>query len=78
MARPMRTNSPCSDLRIRRRIAERARPVTAMSSQPGSGAGVPERMISTTSPFWMRVRSGRWRPLILAPTQVSPTSVCTA
>ncbi|MCY1248576.1 hypothetical protein D9M72_620210 [compost metagenome] len=59
-------------------MAERALPVTTISSHAGGGTWIPERMISTSSPLLRRVTSGMMRPLILAPTQVSPMLVWTA
>ena len=78
----MRTPRPEYCLRmaflVARRMAERALPVTTTDSQAAGGTCALERMISTSSPFFSSVISGMMRPLTLAPTQVSPTSVCTA
>ncbi len=65
-------------VRIKRRIAALALPVTTKRSQVGDGVCAFEVMISTWSPLESCVRSGSMRPLILAPTQVSPTWLCTA
>ncbi|MNV60572.1 hypothetical protein D3C71_1530380 [compost metagenome] len=65
-------------MRVARRMAERALPVTTTSSHAAGGTCTPERMISTSSPLLSRVTSGMIRPLILAPTVVSPILVCTA
>ena len=77
-ARPSRTNSSRSVRRMWRRMAERARPVRVSERQFAGTAGLWPRITSTTSPLDRGVRSGRSSPLILAPTVVSPTSVCTA
>jgi hypothetical protein len=53
-------------------------PVTTSDSQAAGGACALERVISTSSPFCSSVISGAMRPLILAPTQLLPTSVWTA
>ena len=78
----MRAPSPEYCLRmaflVARRMAARALPVTTIDSQAAGGTCALERMISTSSPFFSSVISGMMRPLTLAPTQVSPTSVCTA
>ena len=46
--------------------------------QSGGTAACPPRITSTMSPLLSTVRKGRSSPLILTPTQVSPTSVWTA
>ena len=56
----------------------RALPVTTKRSQVGDGVCALEVTISTWSPLPSWVRSGTSRPLILAPTQVSPISEWTA
>jgi hypothetical protein len=56
----------------------RALPVTTKLSQVGDGVCAREVMISTWSPLRSCERSGTIRPLIFAPTQVLPTSECTA
>ena len=56
----------------------RALAVTTNRSQVGDGVCAFEVMISTWSPFCSTVRSGISRPLILAPTHLSPISECTA
>jgi len=65
-------------LRMKRRMRDRALPVTTKLSQVGDGVCVLERRISTWSPFFSSLLSGTRRPFTLAPTQVSPTSECTA
>jgi hypothetical protein len=74
----MAMNSPRSAVRVRRRMAERARPVTARLSQCAWAAGRSPRRTSIVSPFSSMVRSGRSCPLMRAPIVVSPISVWTA
>ena len=64
--------------RAARRMAERALPVTAMRSQAAGGVCPLAASTSTSSPFLSCVVSGSCRPLITAPTQELPMSVCTA
>ena len=59
-------------------MAERALPVTAMRSHAAGGVWPLAQRISTSSPFLSWVVSGICRPLITAPTQELPMSVCTA
>ena len=59
-------------------MRERALPVTTKRSQVGDGVCAFDVMISTWSPLPSWVRRGIMRPLILAPTQLSPTSEWTA
>ena len=65
-------------VRRKRRMRERALPVTTNRSQAGDGAALLLVMTSTWSPWLRRVRSGTRRPLTLAPMQLSPTSEWTA
>ena len=66
-------------VRVARRIAARALPVTTIDSQAAGGAtGVFAVMISTSSPLTISDISGAIWPLILQPIAVLPTSVCTA
>ena len=65
-------------VRTKRRMRARALPVTTKRSQVGDGVCAFDVTISTWSPLASWVRSGIMRPLILAPTQWSPTSECTA
>ena len=65
--------------RVARRMAARALPVTTIDSQAAGGAVCAfEVRISTSSPFCSGEDSGAILPLILAPTAMLPTSVCTA
>ncbi len=64
--------------RVARRMAARAFPVTAYPSHAAGGTCDAERMISTSSPLFNLPIKGALRPLIRQPTQLSPTSVCTA
>ena len=78
----MRTPRPEYCLRmaflVARRMAARALPVTTIDSHAAGGTCAFDLMISTSSPFFNSVINGMMRPLTLAPTQVSPTSVWTA
>src|SRR3984957_20460558 len=60
------------------RMRARALPVTTKRSQVGDGVCAFDVTISTWSPLTSSVRSGNSRPLILAPTQVSPICEWTA
>ena len=72
MARPRSRYWVRCCVRTKRRMRARALPVTTKRSQVGDGVCAFEVTISTWSPFCSWVRSGSSRPLILAPTQVSP------
>jgi len=79
----MRRPSPAYWLRtaarVARRIEARALPVVTSDSQAAGGALCAfDTMISTSSPFISSFTSGAILPLILQPTAVLPTSVCTA
>ena len=63
---------------MKRRIAARALPVTTKRSHVGDGDCALEVTISAVSLSFNSLRSGIIRPLILAPTQVSPISEWTA
>src|SRR5260370_138676 len=66
-------------VRVARRIAARALPVTASDSHADGGADwASEVRTSTSSPFCSSDDSGANLPLILQPTALLPTSVCTA
>jgi len=66
-------------VRVARRIAARALPVTASDSHADGGADwASEVRTSTSSPFRSSEDSGANLPLILHPTALLPTSVCTA
>ena len=78
ISRPSPANCLRTAARVARRMAARALPVTARPSQAAGGVCASERMMSTSSPFSSSVTSGAWRPLTLAPTQLSPIEVCTA
>ena len=78
----MRRPSPAYWLRtaarVARRMAARALPVVTSDSHAAGGAFCAfEVMISTSSPFSSTETSGEILPLILQPTAVLPTSVCT-
>ena len=65
--------------RVARRMAARALPVVTSDSQAAGGAICAfEVMISTSSPLVSSETSGAILPLILQPTAMLPTSVCTA
>ena len=60
-------------------MAARALPVMTSDSQAAGGAVCAfEVMISTSSPLVSSETSGAILPLILQPTAMLPTSVCTA
>ena len=79
----MRRPSPAYWLRtaarVARRMAARALPVVTSDSQAAGGAVCAfDVMISTSSPLVSSDTSGAILPLILQPTAMLPTSVCTA
>ena len=79
MRRPSPVYCVRTAARVARRIAARALPVTTINSQAAGGAVCAfEVMISTSSPLTISEPSGAILPLILQPTAVLPTSVCTA
>jgi hypothetical protein len=63
----------CSATAWRTRL--RAREVLTKLSQSREGLAFGEVSISTTSPFWIAVRSGTIRPLMRDPVHLFPTSV---
>ncbi len=65
-------------LRVARRMAARALPVATSPSQAGGGTWPSAQAISTSSPLASSEISAAMRPLILAPTAVSPMPVWTA
>ena len=79
MRRPSAAYCVRTALRVARRIASRALPVTTIDSQADGGAACAlEVMISTSSPLLSSETSGAILPLILQPTARLPTSVWTA
>ncbi len=79
MRRPRPAYCVRTATRVARLIAARALPVTTIDSQAVGGAICAfELMISTSSPLTISEVSGAILPLILQPTAVLPTSVCTA
>ena len=79
MRRPSAAYCVRTALRVARRIASRALPVTTIDSQADGGAVCAfEVMMSTSSPLLSSETSGAIWPLILQPTAWLPTSVWTA